>query len=400
MNKGPLQGIRILDLSAVLMGPFATQILGDMGADVIKVEIPGGDNSRYITKGHHEGMGGNTMNLQRNKRGIVLDLKKPSAKKALLRMVESADVFFYNIRPQAIERLGLSYEAIKAINPRIIYCGAYGYHRDGPYGEKGAYDDLIQGISGIAALNARIYGEPRYVPAVMCDKISGLTVVYSITAALLHRERTGEGQQVDVTMFEAMVAFNMLEHIRDHVFEPPLKKLGYDRLLTPHRRPFNTADGYVCMLPYSDANWRDVFIFAGRAELAEEERFSTIRRRTENIDTLYGILADMVTGHTTAEWIEFCDGHNIPSSPVLDLEDMFEDPHLKQTGFFEPAHHPTEGDYKMIGFPVRFEKSPMGLHRHAPRLGEHSREVLSEAGLSEEEITAMVAEGATFDGNE
>lgn len=394
MKPGALQGIRILDLSSVLMGPYATQILGDLGADVIKVEMPGGDNSRYITKGHHEGMGGNTMNLQRNKRGIVLNLKHPEGKAALMRMVQDADVFFFNIRPQAMARLGLSYAEVSAVNPRIIYAGAYGYDKDGPYGAKGAYDDLIQGISGIAALNARLTGEPRYVPTVMCDKISGLTVVYTILAALLHRERTGEGQQVDVTMFETMVGFTMLEHIRDFVFEPPLAQVGYARLLTPNRRPYATADGYVCMLPYSDANWRDVFHFTGKPELAEDPRFATIRGRTENINDLYLYLADVAPTHSTAEWLEFCDANNIPASPVLDLQDMFEDPHLKQTGFFQTAEHPSEGEYKVIGFPARFSKTPMGLHRHAPRLGEHSRELLAEAGYSEAEIQALLDAGA------
>ncbi len=394
MTAGPLQGIRILDLSSVLMGPYATQILGDMGADVIKVEMPGGDSSRYITKGRHEGMGGMTLNLHRNKRGIVLNLKHPEGKAALMRMVKDADVFFYNIRPQAMARLGLSYEEVSAENPSIIYAGAYGYHKEGPYGPKGAYDDLIQGISGIAGLNNRLLGEPRYVPAAICDKISGLTALYSILAALLHRERTGEGQQVDITMFETMVGFNMLEHIRDFVYEPPLSQVGYVRLLTPNRRPFASADGFVCILPYSDTNWRDIFNYAELKHLAEDERYTTIRGRTEHADELYGHLAAAAARHTTAEWLEFCDGHNIPCAPVLDLQDMFEDPHLKQTGFFQTAKHPSEGEYKVIGFPTRFSKTPMALHRHAPRAGEQSREILAEAGFSEAEIQALLDAGA------
>ncbi|MBI3993506.1 MAG: CoA transferase [Candidatus Lambdaproteobacteria bacterium] len=397
MKTGALHGIRILDLSTVLMGPYATQILADMGADVIKIEGPAGDSSRYITDGRSRGMGGSTLNLHRNKRGLVLDLKHPDGKAALLRLAEGADVLFYNIRPQAMARLGLDYAALRAVNPRIVYCGAYGYRRDGPYGHKGAYDDLIQGASGIAALNGRLYGEPAYVPTVLCDKVAGLTAVYAITAALLHRERTGEGQEIEVPMFETLVSFTMLEHIRDHAFEPPLSPVGYARLLTRNRRPYRTQDGYACILPYTDRNWRDLFAYVGRPELAQDERYVSIRARTQHIDALYTQLAEFAATRTTAEWMAFCDRVSIPAAPVNDLADMWEDPHLRATGFFSTAEHPTEGKYKVIGFPVNFSASPMTLRRHAPRLGGNSIEVLREAGFSEAHIQRMLQQGATVD---
>lgn len=397
---GPLAGLRILDLTTIILGPYATQILGDLGADIIKVESPEGDTTRYITPGRTRGMSGTSLNINRNKRSIVLDLKQPAARDALLKLAEGADGLIHNIRPQAMARLGLGYDDVAAVKQDIVYCACVGFGHDGPYSGRPAYDDLIQGASGTAALNARMHDEPLYFPGVMADKITGLAAVNAMVAAFLHRERTGEGQDVEVPMFETLVSFNMAEHCADFLFEPPEAEFGYARVLTPNRRPYPTKDGYVCMLPYNDRQMARFFSLISQPGLIDDPRFCDIGARARNIHQLYGLIAEASPAKTTQEWLDLCLEANIPASPVFDLNHAREEPHLKATGFLTPREHPTEGRYLAVGIPPRFSNAPCGIRRDAPNLGEHSAEVLREAGFSDEDVAEMAASGATVLGGE
>jgi crotonobetainyl-CoA:carnitine CoA-transferase CaiB-like acyl-CoA transferase len=391
LADGPLTGIRILDLTSVIMGPFATRILADMGADVIKVESPEGDSVRHYQPQRSPGMSGNTLNLQRNKRSIVLDLKRAECRSALHRLIETADVFVHSMRPSAIERLGFGYEEVRAVEPQIIYCGAYGFGANGPYRDKAAYDDLIQAGSGIAGLFGQLHGEPTYVPTVICDKLTGQAIAYAILAALLHRERGGGGQAVEVPMLETTVDFNFVEHMGGFGFEPPLGKPGFPRLMDRSRKPYRTQDGYACILPYSDRNWQDFYRFTGRSEFQDDPRFNRLPERVKHIRVLYGMVEEEAAKRTTAQWVAFCDCVSIPCMPVLELSDLPEDPHLKQVGLFQAAEHPTEGRYRLLRSPVSFSAVPFRVRRHAPRLGQHTREVLAEVGFSEAEIARVTA---------
>ena len=390
LADGPLTGYRILDLTSVIMGPLATRILADFGADVIKVESPEGDSVRHYQPQRSHGMSGNTLNLQRNKRSVVLDLKRPECRTALNRLIETADVFVHAMRPKAIERLGYGYEQVRAIKSDIVYCGAYGFSAKGPYADKAAYDDLIQAGSGIAALYGQLHGEPAYVPTVICDKLTGQAIVYAILAALLQRARGGEGQAVEVPMLETTVDFNLVEHMGGFGFEPPLGKPGFPRLMDRSRKPYRTKDGYACILPYSDRNWQDFFVFTARAEFKDDPRFTRLPDRVKHIRILYQMVEEEAVKRTTEEWVQFCDRVSIPCMPVLAFEDLPEDTHLKQVGLFSTAEHPSEGRYRLVRQPVSLSAAPFRVRRHAPRLGEHTKEVLAEAGLSEDEIERIV----------
>lgn len=392
-SPGALAGVRVIDLTSVIMGPFATHILADFGADVIKVESPGGDSLRSYYPLRNPGMSGVFFNLHRNKRDVCLDLKQPAARLALDALIRTADVFVHNMRPKAAQRLGLDYERMRSLRPDIVYCGAYGFGADGPYGDKAAYDDLIQAGSGIAALYGSVHGEPQYCPTVICDKLAGQTIAYSILAALFHRERGGGGQQIEVPMFETAIEFNLVEHMCGGAFVPPLGRVGFQRLLSKYRKPFRTADGFACILPYSDENWQDFFDFVGRADLRNDERFKTLGRRVQHIEVLYALIDEEAPKRSTAQWVAFCDERSIPCMPVIDLNDVHDDAHVKAVGLFEPAEHPSEGAYRSVRSPVRMSATPYQLRRHAPRLGEHTREVLREVGLSEGEIDAVMGRG-------
>ncbi len=395
---GPLSGFRILDLTSVLMGPFATQILGDMGAEVIKVESPEGDVVRSIGPARNRGMGAAFLNSNRSKRAIMLDLKQAAGKAAMERLVERADVFIFSMRPATLEALGLGYKDCRRINPRIVYCGAYGYHEDGPYAGRPAYDDVIQGASGLAAIQGMTTGEPRYMPSVMADKTVGISVVYAVSMALLHRERTGEGQRVDIPMFETMVQFNLVEHISGMHFVPPEGGAGYERMLSPNRRPYKTADGYVAALPYTTRHWQKFFTLVGRPEMTEDARVTDPVRRSEAIDELYAMVTEALAGWKTGDILRALQDADIPSGPINALDDLPNDPHLAATDFFREFEHPTEGRLKQPGVPIRFSRSPGAPGRPAPHLGEHSLEILREAGITDQEINAMLESGATKDG--
>ncbi|MDP9917417.1 crotonobetainyl-CoA:carnitine CoA-transferase CaiB-like acyl-CoA transferase [Variovorax boronicumulans] len=397
-GSGPLAGVRIIDMTSVLMGPYATQILGDLGADVIKIEPPGGDTVRGIGPCRNPGMGGIFLHANRSKRSVVLDLKQPAGREALLRLAADADVLIYNVRPQAMARLGLDYATIAAVNPRVLYVGAYGYGQQGPYAAKPAYDDLIQGATAIPTLGVRAGAElPRYVPSAMVDRIVGMSAANAVSAGLFHRERTGRGQSIDVPMFETMAQFVLGDHMGGHTFEPPIGPAGYARLLNEHRRPYATLDGHLCVLIYNDKQWKTFFGLIGKTqEMEADPRFSSIGRRTENIGELYQLVGQVMKTRTSADWTARLEAADIPVMPMHTLESLLEDPHLKAVGFFETVEHPSEGRLRAMAIPTRWSGSPPAVSRQAPRLGEHSAQVLAEAGYSAAQIDALAAQGATL----
>ena len=391
--SGTLAGIRIVDLTSALLGPLATQILGDMGADVIKVEPPEGDPIRALGPSRHPGMGAYFLNINRNKKSVALDLKRPAPRAALLKLVETADVFVHNMRLAAAERLGLGYRAVARHNPRIVYAAATGFKKDGSYRDRPSFDDVIQGESGLAALNGGVGGEPRYVPMAVSDKICGYVLASAIGMALFHRERSGAGQEVHVPMLETMVAFNLADHFWHGVLAEPEKGLGYPRMLTEHRRPFPTKDGHICILATTDTQSRHLFEAIDCPELADDERFSTLARRTDNIGELYEIVIDRMRQRTTAEWRERLDTFDVPNGVVTDLEGLLADPYLAETGFFERVEHPSEGKMVTTAVPVMFSGTPGDSFRlPPPRLGEHTRSVLSELGYSDAETDEITAQ--------
>ncbi len=390
--SGPLKGLRVVDMTAVLMGPYGTQFLGDMGADVVKVEAPDGDVVRLIGPARHAGMGPIFLNTNRSKRSIALDVKKEEGRQVLLRLVEQADIFVYNVRPQAMARLGLSYEALAAVNPRIIYVGVFGYGQDGPYAAKPAYDDLIQGASGLSALFARSGGTaPQYVPLAMTDRITGLMAVNAVLAAVIERHTSGMGQRIDVPMFETMVGFVLSDHMAGKSFEPPLDQGGYARLLSRGRRPYKTLDGYVCALIYTDKQWRAFYRMLGReAVLDTDPRLASLSTRTVHIDAIYGEIEEILATRSTEDWLDALHAIDIPAMPVHDMASIFEDPHLAATNFFGSELHPTEGELRTMRHASTWSRTQPGRERHAPRHGEHSEEVLREAGYGPDDIAAMV----------
>ena len=395
---GPLEGVRIVDMTTVLMGPYATQILGDMGADVIKVEPPRGDGTRDLGPMRNPGMGPLFMHVNRSKRSIVLDLKKPSGHAALLRIVKTADVLIYNVRPQAMERLKLSYAELAKINPRLIYVGTFGFGQTGPYAARPAYDDLIQGAVSVPTLAERAGADrPRYVPVTIADRTVGLNAVAAVSAALFHRERTGKGQSIEVPMFETMAQFVLGDHLAGFTFDPPLGPSGYPRLLAKERRPYATRDGYVCALIYNDKQWKSFFDLIGKPEILETDpRFADLGSRTRHIDELYQLVGEILATRTTAEWLKALDDADIPVMPMHTVESILEDPHMKAIDFFEIVEHPSEGRIRSMAVPGTWSASQPKVTRLAPRLGEHTREILAEAGLTDAEVSSLIADKATL----
>jgi crotonobetainyl-CoA:carnitine CoA-transferase CaiB-like acyl-CoA transferase len=376
---GPLRGVRVIDLTTVAMGPYATQILGDMGADVVKVEAPEGDVFRYAAPQKNAGMGAAFLNLNRNKRSVVMDLKRPEERARLVELVRGADVFVFNVRPQSMRKLGLDYETLREANPRLIYCGAYGFSERGPYAGQPAFDDIIQAMSGIAALQGRnAPAGPGYVNTIIADKAAGLTAAYAIAMALYERERSGEGQAIEVPMFETIVSFTLVEHLAGETFVPAQGAMGYERVLSANRRPYRTRDGYIGLLPYTTAQWQRFFTAAGEPALAFDPRVADPATRSRNIDTLYAELARIVASRTTAEWVELLKDADIPMSPVRTPDELLEDPHLAAIDFFAAMSHPSEGELRTLGIPVTFSRTPGSVRRPPPRLGEHTREILEE----------------------
>jgi crotonobetainyl-CoA:carnitine CoA-transferase CaiB-like acyl-CoA transferase len=399
--SGPLAGIRIVDLTAVVLGPYATQILGELGADIIKIESREGDNMRHAAPMKHAGMGHIFLHLNRNKRSIVLDLKQPAGRDAMLRLCVTADVLIYNVRPQAMARLKLAYEDVRAVNPKIIYVGAYGFSQHGPYAAKPAYDDLIQGMVALPSLIRQAGADrPRFVPSTMADRITGLNAVNAVTTALFHRERTGRGQAVEVTMFECLSQFVLGDHMGGMTYEPPIGPMGNPRLLTEHRNPYATKDGYLCLLIYNDKQWRNFFRLIGREDMFENDpRYSTQANRSQHFAACYAFVAEQISTRTSAEWLAALTAADIPVMPLNSIDDLLADAHLNETGFFSTTAHPSEGLLRSMGVPSRWSESTPDAGRPAPRLGEHSVEVLREAGYGDTEINAMLAAGVTLTTN-
>jgi len=394
--SGPLAGVRILDLTTVVMGPYATQILADFGADVIKLEPPEGDIVRLNGPMRSPGMGHIFLNTNRNKRSIVLDLKNPAGRDAALALAKTADVLIYNIRPQAMARLGLSYEEVRAVNPRIIYVGGFGYSQAGPYAAWPAYDDLIQARAGVPwMMQMSGADQPRYVPATYADRTVGLHVANAVSTALFARERTGRGQRVDVPMFESLLQTLLGEHLSGRTFVPAMPGEGYARVLSKERKPYRTKDGWVCVLVYNDKQWRNFFELIGRPEVYDgDARFCSQTARIANIDAVYAYLGDKMLERTTAEWLAGFEKYDIPAAPMNTLADVFADPHLRATGYFGEVDHPSEGRLTSMKTPSEWSESTPEYRHHAPRLGEHTREILGEAGYDEAAVESLILSGA------
>ncbi len=386
---GPLQGLRVIDITSTVVGPLATQILGDLGADVIKIEPPGGDALRYLGPARNHGMGSLFLALNRNKRSVVLDLKQTPARQALDRLIETADVLLHNMRPAAARRLGLSYAALAPAHPRLVYASASGYRSDGPLADRPAFDEVIQGGSGISALFARADGQARYAPFIIADKVVGHILASSVGMALFERERSGRGQEVQVPMLETMVDFNMLEHFWGRAFDPPLAEPGYSRIFTTSRRPFPTADGHLCVTATTDAQWDRLFSAIGRPDMAQDPRFAKMEQRSFNFAELFVQLEEALTQRTTGDWMLIFDQHDLPNGPAPSLNELFDSPYLKESGVFKRYEHPSEGPL-ISGQPqVRYSRTPASIRRPPPRLGEHTREVLQELGLDEAAMTQI-----------
>jgi crotonobetainyl-CoA:carnitine CoA-transferase CaiB-like acyl-CoA transferase len=395
--SGPLAGVRVLDLTTVVLGPYATQLLAELGAEVIKLEPPDGDNMRHVGVMRNPGMGHIHLNLNRGKRSLVLDLKKPAGREAALRLAARSDVLVSNVRPAAMKRLGLGYEDVAVRNPRIIYASACGFSQKGPYADKPAYDDLIQGATAIPWLMER-YGEPEpcFTPVLVGNRTTGLHTAFAIASALYARERTGKGQAIEVPMFEAVTQFVLGDHSGGLTFVPPIGEAGYARLVSRDRRPYRTQDGWLCVLIYNDKHWKNFFAAIGDPDrYTRDERFSTHAARGRNFAAIYAWVTEIMKTRSTAEWRRLLDAADIPNQPLNSPQALLDDPHFAATGFVREERHPTEGTLRALGVPSGWSATPPATPFPARRLGEDSRAVLREAGYTDAEIDAMAAERAT-----
>lgn len=393
----PLAGLKVVDMTSLAMGPLAAQTLGDYGAEVVKVESLGGDPFRATLPSRSSGMGHAFLQLNRNKQSLAIDLKAPAARQAFQRLVAGADIFMSNVRPSGMAGLALDYQAVRAINPAIIYCAAYGFSEGGPYAGRPAADDTIQAMSGLAELQGRAAGTPQLVASVVADKAVGLMLVNAILAAVIHRMKTGEGQSIEVPMFEAMVSFVMPEHLAGLSYVPAEGPSGYNRIINPMRRPHATSDGWLVVLPYTTAQWHRFFHLIGRADLAADADLADPTKRNRRLEELYGLVGAAMPSRTTAEWVAALLAADILFGEVFSAEQLLEDPHLSTVGLFQTVRHPTEGDIRLMRFPVQSSAGPTRLGRLPPLLGQHSRAVLEGAGLSPAEVDALIASGSVVD---
>ena len=392
-RTGPLAGYRILDLTAVVLGPLATQILGDYGADIIKVEPPTGDLMRANGVSKNRGMSSIFLAINRNKRSLSIDLKTPEGLEIIHRLLPSVDVVVHNMRVDAIERLGLGYGALSALKPDLVYCMATGFGESGPDAGKPAFDDVIQAASGIASLIGNETGKPDYAPTLLADKTCGLALANAVLAALLHRERTGQGQLVEVPMLETMVAFTMAEHLGGLSFEPPIGPAGYVRLLAGGRKPAPTRDGYVAMLPYTAAHWVAFFKGVDRDDLAAKYKLEDRHERNAQIRQIYADMASVTSQMSTDECLALCDRLDIPATRIYSIDELPQHPHLKAVGLFQSVDHPSEGPICSVRPSTLFERSPAQISIHAPLLGQHTDEMMREAGFDDEAIARLEAQG-------
>ena len=398
--KAPLEGIRVVDMTSVVVGPLCTQMLADYGADVIKIEAPpGGDIARSLAgRAVTPLMSGKFIHLNRNKRSLALDLKKEGGLAALKRLLDVSDVLVWNIRPPAMARLGLSYEQVKAVNPQLIYVGMFGFGQDGRYKNKPAYDSIIQGAGGVAALNHMANGEPRYLPIVMADRTVGLIATQMILLALFHRSRSGEGASLEIPMFENMAKFVLEEHMYLKTFEPPLGPVADPRLMDPNAKPLPTKDSWICISANTNAQAFAIFEAIGRPELKDDPRFNSVAARFKNVREYFAIRAEGLRQKTTAEWVEILDRLDVPAMPYHTLDTLMDDPHLADAGFFQLVDHPTEGKIRNMRLPNKTSFNARRQMMGAPKLGQHSVEVLRDAGLADAEIQVLIGSSAVIDG--
>jgi crotonobetainyl-CoA:carnitine CoA-transferase CaiB-like acyl-CoA transferase len=388
---GPLKGLRILDMTGVVLGPFATQMLGDWGAEVIKVEPPGGDLVRNAGVFRNRGMASVFLAINRNKRSLCLDIKTPEGAEILRRLIARVDVLATNVRPAGMARAGFGWEDCARLNPRLIYAAATGFGQDGPWRARPAFDEIIQAASGFADVVGEEFGRPMFVPSLVADKLTGMALAMATLAALVHRERTGEGQLVEVPMLETLTAFVGVEHLGGLAFDPPEGEPGYARLR--HRKPVPTADGWMTLLPYTAGHWRAFLTAAGRPELIEALGVDDPVTRNANIDKVYAACAEIARTRPTEEWLRLCEELDIPATGFSRLQDLPQHPHLRAVGMFQTLDHPSEGRLRTTRPPTKFAKTPANIRRLAPRLGEHSAELLREIGYDEAAIRDLAGRG-------
>ncbi|GAB3104209.1 CoA transferase [Pseudomaricurvus hydrocarbonicus] len=374
-KTGPLSGVTVVDLTSMVMGPYSTQIMADMGANVIKIEPPAGDPTRFVSVGVEPAMSGVFINVNRGKRSITLDLREEEGKATLRKLIETADVFIHSMRAKAIAKLGFCYDNVSAINPSIIYTNCYGYGRNGPDADLPAYDDTIQAECGLPAVQQLLTGEANYIGTIMADKVAGLTVLYATMMALFHRERTGEGQEVEVGMFETMASFMLVEHANQAIFDPPIGPAHYHRAVAPNRRPYETKDGHISALVYNDKHW-SLFVDAVKPDWASDE-FTTLEQRARQINKVYGLLGETFKERTTQEWLDLLRKLGIPAAPLRTPDELFDNPHLNAVGFFETVETPA-GKVRFPGVPTWFSETPGRVHGPAPGLGDHTQQILDE----------------------
>ncbi len=396
-SKGPLDGVKVVDLTTIVVGPICTRTLADYGAEVIKVEAPGGDLLRTMAEGsRNPGMSGKFINFNRNKRSIGLDIKKPEGLEAMRRLIDKADVFVSNVRPDALARAGLDYATLSKTNPRLIVCSILAFGRGGRYYGRPAYDPVIQSLSGVAGTIARATGEPRFVPMVMTDHTSGLIAAQAIGFALYRREKTGKGEAIDVPMLENMASFVSSEHMGAMTFDPPVGPSGDGRLLSPNYKPVPTKDGYVTVRPNTNVQAFAFFDAIGKPELKTDPRFNSAAARTKNAAAYFEVQTTSLGHKTTDEWVELFDKLDVPAARYNTIDELLTDPHLEDVGFFKDEQHPSEGKIKRTRLANTFSGGARSNETSAPLMGQHTREILKEAGFSPAEIDAMVAGGAAI----
>jgi crotonobetainyl-CoA:carnitine CoA-transferase CaiB-like acyl-CoA transferase len=387
-----LQGVRVLDFTTIVLGPYATQMLADLGADVIKIESLQGDLFRTVRPGRSRAMGAGFLGFNRNKRSLAIDLKRPEARELLDRLVCESDVIVHNMRPKAAAQLGLDYARLAGLRPGLVYAFAAGYDQGGPNADEPAYDDIIQAASGVAALNANERREPRYLPTIICDKVGGLHLAVAVAAAVAHRARTGEGCCIEAPMFESTVSFLMSEQLGGESFVPALGPTGYDRLAAPNRKPFRTSDGFVAVLPYNTTHWTAFFELIGRPEQAHSPQVQDPVVRSQNVDALYAVIAEVAPTKSSSEWLALLRQLDIPCARVNSVGDLLQDPHLAATGFFREYEHPTEGRLRDARSPFRLHGSTGQPDRPPPCTGADGREILASIGLDDAEIDRLVTD--------